>query len=67
MNLMLHDAARDHGLAIVDNDAIAASMGAMHLPDGVHGSGAMHAELRAEILRILRVRGLAGFAPRPAR
>lgn len=67
MNLMLHDAARDHGLAIVDNDAIAASMGAMHLPDGVHGSGAMHAELRAEILRILRARGLAGFAARPAR
>jgi hypothetical protein len=67
MNLMLHDAARDHGLAIVDSDAIAASMGATHLPDGVHGSGAMEAEVRAEIVRILRARGLPGFAPRPAR
>ncbi len=67
LNLVLHDVAREHDVAIVDNDAIAASMGAAHLPDGAHNSGAMQAELRAEIVRILRARGLAGFAPRPAR
>jgi len=27
----------------------------------VHGSGALHAALRADILRILRQRGVAGF------
>ena len=64
MNLMLHDIARDHDVSIVDNDAIAATLGSSrHLTDGVHGSGALQAELRPEILRLLRERGVAGFAP----
>jgi len=64
MNLMLHDLAReDSDVAIIDVDAIAAETGARHnLPDGVHSSGALQAELRAEILHILCHRGLPGFA-----
>jgi len=64
LNLMLHDVARAHDVSIVDNDAMAVELGAArHLTDGVHGSGALHAALRADILRILRERGVAGFAP----
>jgi hypothetical protein len=64
LNLMLHDVARTHGVSIVDNDAIAADLGAgIHLGDGVHNSGALQAALRADILRLLRERGVAGFAP----
>jgi hypothetical protein len=65
MNLMLHDLAReDRDVAIVDVDAIAAEMGARrHLPDGVHSSGALQAEVRAEMLHILCERGLSGFGP----
>ncbi len=63
LNLMLHDLARDSGVEIVDLDAIAADMGALsHLPDGIHASGAMQAEIRSEILRILRAGGVTGFA-----
>jgi len=62
LNLMLHDVAREHDVSIVDNDAMAADLGAArHLTDSVHGSGALHAALRADILRILRQRGVAGF------
>ncbi len=64
LNLMLHDLAREREVSIVDNDAIAADLGATHLPDGVHNSATMQAELRGEILRILRSRGVAGFAAR---
>ena len=61
-NLMLHDLAAARGIAIVDVDAIAADMGASrHLPDGVHQSGAMQAEVRREILHILASRGVPGF------
>ena len=64
LNLMLHDVARAHDVSIVDNDAMAAELGgARHLADGVHGSGALHAALRADILRILRERGVPGFGP----
>lgn len=63
-NLMLHDLARERDVAIVDLDAIAAALGGQRsLPDGVHQNGAMQAELRAEILRILRERGVPGFGP----
>ena len=63
LNLMLHDLAREHDIAIVDLDAIAADLGGRsHLPDGVHASGALQAEMRDEILRILRLRGVPGFA-----
>ena len=55
MNLMLCDLAHAHDIAVVDADAIAAELGgAGNLRDGVHQSGAMQAETRAEILRILR-------------
>jgi hypothetical protein len=65
MNLMLDDLAReDRGVAVVDLDAIAAEMGARHnLPDGVHSSGALQAELRAEMVHILCQRGVPGFGP----
>jgi hypothetical protein len=65
MNLMLHDLAReDRDVAIIDVDAIAAEMGARHnLPDGLHSSGALQAELRAEMLHILCERGVPGFGP----
>lgn len=62
LNLMLHDVAREHDVSIVDNDAMAAELGAAeHLTDTVHGSGALHAALRADVLRILRERGIPGF------
>jgi hypothetical protein len=62
MNLMLHDLCRERDVAIVDLDAIAAELGAAaHLPDGIHPSGPLQAELRAEILRILRASGVRGF------
>jgi hypothetical protein len=65
MNLMLHDLVREHrDVAIIDVDAIAAEMGARrNLPDGLHSSGALQAELRAEMLHILCERGLPGFGP----
>jgi hypothetical protein len=61
VNLMLHDIAAATDIAIVDADAIAAAIGGgAHLPDGVHQSRLMQAETRAEILHILRQRGLFG-------
>lgn len=65
LNLMLHDLAREHpGLRIVDVDAIVADLGmAAHLPDGVHPSGALQAEIRGEFVRVVAGAGLAGFAP----
>lgn len=67
INLMLHDLARERDISIVDADAIVSDLGAAaHFPDGVHGNGIMQAEVRGEILRILRERGIAGFSPRPA-
>jgi hypothetical protein len=63
-NLMLHDLARERDISIVDVDHIAAGLGGQrHLPDGVHQSGLMQAETRAEILRILRYRRVPGFEP----
>jgi len=62
MNLMLYDLARERDIVIVDADAIAAELGARsNLHDEVHQSGPMQAELRAEILRILRARSVPGF------
>jgi hypothetical protein len=62
-NLMLQDLAREFDIAVVDLDAIAADLGGQrNLPDSVHASGALQAELRAEVLRLLRVRGVPGFA-----
>lgn len=67
LNLMLHDLATTHGLAIIDADAIAAGLGvALHLRDGVHASGTLNAAMRAELLRAMAERGLAGFAAAPA-
>ena len=66
LNLMLHDLAPEHpGLRIVDVDAIVADLGmAEHLPDGVHPSGALQAEIRAEFVRVVAGAGLTGFALR---
>jgi hypothetical protein len=64
VNLMLHDLAREHEVAIVDADAIAAELGGQrNLPDGMHASGALQAEVRGEILHILRGKGVPGFGP----
>lgn len=63
MNLMLHDLARERGISIVDVDTITGELGgAAHLPDGVHSSGPMQAEVRSEILRILGGHRIPGFA-----
>jgi hypothetical protein len=63
LNLMLHDLARERGVAIVDVDAIAAELGTeRHAPDGVHCSGSMQGAIRGEILRLLDERGVPGFA-----
>lgn len=63
MNLMLHDLARESAIEIVDVDAIAADLGgAAHLPDGVHASGPMQSEIRAEILHILDALRVPGFS-----
>ena len=65
LNLLLHDIARERDVAIVDVDAIAADLGAaVNLPDGIHGSGRLQAEVRDEIVRILRGCGIRGFRPR---
>ena len=65
LNLLLHDIARERDVAIVDVDAIAADLGAaVNLPDGIHGSGRLQAEVRGEIVRILRGCGIPGFRPR---
>jgi hypothetical protein len=51
-------------LLIVDTDAIAADLGAKaHLPDGLHQSGPLQAEIRQEIIHMLAARGVPGFAP----
>jgi hypothetical protein len=63
LNLMLHDLARERDVSIIDVDTIAADLGTLaHVPDGLHHSGLMQAEIRGEILRVLRVRGVPGFA-----
>jgi len=65
LNLALHDLEEDHRLCIVDADAIAADLGmARHLPDGIHGSGAFYAAVRAELVRQLGNWGVPGFAIR---
>ncbi len=65
LNLMLHDLARERDVEIIDVDAIAADLGSLaHVPDGLHHSGLMQAEIRSEILRVLRVRGVPGFGAR---
>ena len=53
INLMLHDLAREYDVAIVDVDAIAAELGGQrNLPDGIHPSGALQAEVRGEVSHI---------------
>ena len=64
INLMLHDLAREYDMAIVDVDAITAELGGQrNLPDGIHASGLLQAEVRGEVLHILRARGVPGFGP----
>jgi hypothetical protein len=55
LNLMLHDLAEERDFSIIDVDAIAAELGGSdHLPDGVHQSGTMQSQVRAEIMHALR-------------
>ena len=62
LNLILHDLARERDVAIVDADAIAADLGGQSsIPDGTHQNGEMQTEIRAEILRVLKARDVAGF------
>jgi hypothetical protein len=60
-NLMLYELAHEHDISIVDLDALATELGSKHIPDGVHGTGFLQAILRAQIVAILRERGIAGF------
>jgi len=54
MNLMLDDVAASRDVTIIDVDAIATELGGdEHLPDGIHQSGTMQAEIRSEILQAL--------------
>jgi hypothetical protein len=62
MNLMLQDLSRECNVLIVDADAIAADLGAgTHLPDGLHASAPLQAEIRQEIIHLLATRGIPGF------
>ena len=62
LNLMLCDLAHERDIAIIDADAIAAELGGrVSMPDGLHQNGTMQAEMRAEILHILRARRVPGF------
>lgn len=64
INLVLPDLAREYDVAIVDVDAIAAELGGQrNLPDSIHASGLLQAEVRGEVLHILRSRGVPGFGP----
>lgn len=63
LNLMLCDLAREHDIAIIDADAIAADLGGWVHLSGLHQSGALQAEIRKEILGILKARGVPGFFP----
>ncbi|HEY3888644.1 MAG TPA: hypothetical protein VGL73_08715 [Caulobacteraceae bacterium] len=64
LNLLLHDLAREPEVDIVDVDAITAEMGGqINMPDNVHTSGALQAEVRGEVLHILNARGVPGFGP----
>lgn len=63
LNAMLDDIAAEAGIAVVDVDAIGAEMGGLKsVPDGMHQSGPMQEEIRAEILAALQVRRVPGFA-----
>ncbi len=63
LNLMLHDLERSSGIAIIDADAMAADMGMLvNFPDGVHASGALVGEMRAELARQLAAYGIPGFS-----
>ena len=67
LNLMLIDLSAARDVSILDTDAIAAELGArLHIPDGMHHNGPMQAEIRGELLHILRARRTPGFAPRKA-
>jgi hypothetical protein len=63
MNLMLYQLARERDISVVDIDALAVELGiGKHAPDGVHQSGRLQRAVRAELVTILRDRGVKGFA-----
>lgn len=54
INLMAEGLARDHGVAVIDADAIGVDLGTGYsAPDGVHHNGEMQRGLRGEIVRCL--------------
>lgn len=61
LNLLLYDLACERDISIIDIDLIAAELGGQHAPDGVHYSGALQDEARAELLHALRSRRVPGF------
>jgi hypothetical protein len=66
LNLVLHDLARSEDVSIIDQDAIAADIGAArHLPDGTHQSGVLLSALREELLWTLEQRQIPGFCAPP--
>lgn len=61
LNLLLHALARARDISIVDVDAIAADLGQRaHFVHPVHADRVFEAAVRAQIVHILRERGVAG-------
>ena len=60
-NLMLCDLTRDHSIAMIDSDALAAELGVQHCPDRFHASRQLVEAQRSEVHRVLREYEIPGF------
>jgi hypothetical protein len=60
-NLMLTDLTREHSIAMIDADALAAQLGVRHCPDRFHASRELVEAQRNEVHRILRDCQIPGF------
>jgi len=60
-NLMLADLSRDHAIAVIDSDALAADLGVDQVPDRFHASGRLVDAQRSEVHRVLRELRVPGF------
>jgi hypothetical protein len=60
-NLMLTDLTRQHSIAMIDSDALAAELGVRHCPDRFHASRELVEAQRSEVHRVLREYKVPGF------